>query len=66
MTTQIATDCRSEEGITIGLIDALISVGRVLAIRNLNREDVKEALKDLASDEDLQHIFQVARSLKQK
>ncbi|WP_278494908.1 hypothetical protein [Chryseobacterium arthrosphaerae] len=51
-------DCRSEEGITIGLIDSLISIARVLAKRDLNETvQIKEALKDLRSDEDISHII---------
>jgi hypothetical protein len=30
------TDCRSEVGVTVGLIDALISLARVLATRDLS------------------------------
>lgn len=53
------TDCRSEEGITVGLIDALIAIGRVLAIRiNSERTSaVKEALKDLRADENFKKIL---------
>jgi len=43
-------DCRLEEGITVGLVDAIILICRVLAPRDLS--DAKEALLDLASDED--------------
>lgn len=51
-------DCRSEKGITIGLIDSIISICRILKDRNLNHEEVKEALKDLKSDEDLKFILE--------
>ena len=51
-------DCRSEEGITIGLIDSLISIARVLSKRDLKASDqIKEALKDLRSDEDIAFII---------
>lgn len=30
-----STDCRSEEGITVGLCDSLIAIARVLAKRDL-------------------------------
>lgn len=51
-------DCRSEEGVTIGLIDAMISIARVLAKRNLalGSENVHEAIKDLRSDEDIAYL----------
>ncbi len=42
------TDCRSEEGITVGLVDALISILRVLAKRDLTTPAVREALKRVA------------------
>lgn len=57
-------DCRSEEGITIGLIDALLSIGRVLASRIAEADQqvlgfgVKDALTDLAQDEDLRYLLE--------
>lgn len=45
--------CRSEEGITVGLVDALMSILRVLAPRNLSTKNVREALLDLRGDPDL-------------
>jgi hypothetical protein len=53
-------DCRSPEGVTIGLIDALISVARVLKGRDFTSPEVQEALKDLAQDEDLLSILYAA------
>lgn len=50
-------DCRSEEGITIGLIDGIISIARVLAKRDIHDPEVKEALMDLCLDEDLSKIL---------
>lgn len=50
--TEAFTDCRSEEGITVGLIDTLITICRILRHRDLSGVATKEALKDLASDED--------------
>lgn len=49
---EITTDCRTEEGITVGLIDALVSICRVLRHRDLSGMATKETLKDLANDED--------------
>jgi hypothetical protein len=53
-------DRRSEEGITIGLIDAMIAVARVLAprLREVDNQtsNVREALKDVATDEDFQLV----------
>lgn len=52
--------CRSEEGITVGLVDAIISIIRVLSIRDLNTENVQEALNDLFEDPDFNTIVQAA------
>lgn len=48
--------CRSEEGITVGLVDAIIAINRVLAERDLSTANVQEALADLLEDPDLQTI----------
>ena len=55
--TEIVTDCRSEEGITVGLIDAIISICRVLSERDLSPPAVREAIEDLRTDEDVGSIF---------
>lgn len=51
------TDCRSDVGVTVGLVDALISIARVLARRDLDVPDVAEALADLRDDEDMRAIL---------
>ena len=51
------TDCRTQEGITIGLIDSIITISRVLKSRDFNTYEIKEALKDLRVDEDLKFIL---------
>lgn len=51
------TDCRSDVGVTVGLVDALISIARVLARRDLAVPDVAEALADLRDDEDIRAIL---------
>lgn len=48
-----AGDCRSEAGVTVGLIDAIISICRIAAKRDHTDPSVVEALADLRSDEDL-------------
>jgi hypothetical protein len=50
-------ECKSEEGITIGLIDAIISIARILKDRDLSSNDIKEALLDLKADSDLKFIL---------
>lgn len=53
----IKTDCREEIGITVGLIDSIITQCRILRKRKLDSKEVKEAFKDLLDDEDLQFIL---------
>ncbi len=48
--------CRSEEGITVGLVDALIGIMRVLAARDLSPQPVQEALADLLDDPDFRTV----------
>lgn len=52
----IHTNCRDETGITVGLIDSLISICRILADRDLERAEVREALKDLREDGDFRKV----------
>lgn len=61
---EITTDCRSEEGVTVGLIDAVVSVCRVLSGRPLRyaSEAVKQALLDLRSDPDVAIVMGVNRA----
>lgn len=63
------TDCRSDEGITVGLIDSIISISRVLAARDLNTKlllslAIQEALIDFLDDKDFSHIVLAARHAK--
>lgn len=53
----VSSDCRTVEGITIGLIDSIITISRILAKRDLESENIKSALRDLCSDEDLKYIL---------
>lgn len=53
-------DCRSEEGITVGLIDSIISICRLLSKRDMEDISIKEALKDLSADEDFNFILNKA------
>lgn len=54
--TDVYSDCRSENGITMGLVDSLITICRILKVRNLSNSNVKQALKDLAEDEDFNFL----------
>lgn len=62
--TPSVIDCRSEEGITVGLIDSLISIARILSKRDLMTSNAQEALKDLASDEDIAAVLAAASRAK--
>lgn len=53
-------DCRSTDGVTIGLIDTIITASRVLRDRPLSGVPVREALADLAGDEDVAHLLWIA------
>jgi hypothetical protein len=57
--TEIYTDCRDEDGITVGLIDAIINISRLLAKRDLSPPVVTEALRDLKQDEDMNFIMDI-------
>ena len=57
MGKEISTDCRDEIGITVGLIDSMITLARILRTRDLSSVEVQEALKDLMADEDIHHLF---------
>jgi hypothetical protein len=48
-----SSDCRTSEGIAIGLVDGIISMARVLKRMNIRESAYIEALKDLRSDEDV-------------
>lgn len=56
-------DCRSEEGVLIGLIDSIISISRIVGpmIEKMGRDEltqgVHDAMKDLTTDEDVWKIL---------
>lgn len=56
MSEIIHTDCRSGVGATVGLIDAIISIARVLRTRDMDDSAVQAALADLRADADVQHL----------
>ena len=51
MTNTTYTDCRSEVGITVGIIDAIIMLCRLLHGRDMSGDEVAQALQDLGHDE---------------
>lgn len=53
------TDCRSPEGITVGLIDGIIAMSRIVREREdkgVSTEAVKQALEDLRQDSDVRWL----------
>lgn len=54
-------DCRSDEGVIVGLIDGMIAQARIVAEHLRRRQElsdgVTEALDDLRSDEDLARLL---------
>jgi len=57
--TTVTTDCRSDVGVTVGLIDAVITMSRLLKGRSFASSEVQEAMADLLSDEDFAAIKSV-------
>lgn len=51
MTEVTSSDCRTEDGVTVGLIDSVITMLQLLKDRDLTSEAAQAALKDLASQE---------------
>ncbi len=58
------TDCRSEAGVTVGLIDSVITICRILSERTQSHQAVTEALADLFDDEDFRELQSRATSAK--
>lgn len=57
------TDCRSEDGITVGLIDSMLTLSYLLHERNLDSPAVREALKDLDAAPEFHFLVKLAESL---
>lgn len=53
--SELTTDCRTREGVAVGLIDGIIATARVLRERegDIRGPAAVEALRDLRSDEDV-------------
>lgn len=52
-----STDCRTEEGVEVGLIDGIIAMARCIRRNHVESFAIKEALIDLRSDEDVQWLM---------
>lgn len=62
MTNTTYTDCRSNTGITIGIIDAIITLCRLLQGRDIDAPEIAEALKDIGNDEDFSRLLHHIRN----
>ena len=58
--------CRSDEGITVGLVDSFITNLRLFKDRDLSPESVQEALLDVADDPDFKYFLKALKNAKQK
>lgn len=54
--TDTHTDCRTRTGVTVGAIDAVITLCRIIRAADLSPDAVIEALADLRSDEDVRAV----------
>jgi hypothetical protein len=61
VTNDTHSDCRTPDGMTIALIDSIITVARVLAKCDLTPWDVQQALLDMHGDPDFQKLCEAAR-----
>ena len=57
MTDHTYSDCRTEEGITVGIIDSIITLSRLLKNRDKTSHAIQSALQDLSVDEDVIGLF---------
>lgn len=55
------TDCRSDEGVTVGILDSVITLCRLYKGREITPA-VREALRDLAADEDFAKLLKDIQS----
>lgn len=55
------TDCRSEDGVTVGILDSIITMCRLYKGREVTPA-VREALRDLATDEDFAKLLNDIKS----
>lgn len=61
--TEEPLSCPSDDGITTGLVDAIIAINRVLAVRDLHPLKVQEGLADLLDDPDFRTIRNARRPI---
>ena len=58
--------CRSKTGVTIGLVDAFITLSRLIKDMDLSDSDIQEALLDIGDDEDFSYFLDQISKAKNK
>ena len=62
MTDEVS--CRSDEGITVGIVDSMITSLRVFKGRDLKSQSIQDALLDIGDDPDLQYFLDAVEEAK--
>ncbi len=57
--------CRSDEGVTVGIVDAIITSLRLLKTRNLKPQSIQEALLDIGDDPDFDYLLDAIKNAKE-
>ena len=56
--------CRSDEGITVGIVDSIITSLRLLKTRDLDPQLVQESLLDIGDDPDFDFLLDAIKNAK--
>ena len=64
--TEEEISCRSDEGITVGLVDSFITNLRLFKDRDTSPQGVQEALLDVADDPDFEYFLSELKKAKEK
>lgn len=71
MAEELQIDCKSNEGLVIGLVDSIMTIATILrkllntALSERERAGINEALADLADDKDVKLLIEEARTIAQ-
>ena len=57
--------CRSDEGVTVGIVDAIITSLRLLKNRDLKPQSIQEVLLDIGDDPDFSHLLNAIKNAKE-
>ncbi len=57
--------CRSDEGVTVGIVDAIITSLRLLKNRDLKPQSIQEALLDIGDDPDFDYLLDAIKNAKE-